>query len=89
MLFADDMPHTIGCKAILAGIEAMIAVLRDLEQGRLNPVPQWTVPNPRLCLRKDYHPLQIVELYKKIDGGLIRRYVERAKNASGRVRVVE
>ncbi len=88
-IVAEDMPHTIGAKAILAGIEAMIAVLRDLEQGRLEPVPQWTVPHPRFYLRKDYHPREIVELYKKIDGGLIRQYVERAKDAAARVRVVE
>lgn len=85
-IVADDMPHTIGCKAILAGIAAMIAVLRDLEQGRLNPVPQWTVPHPRLYLRKDYHPREIIELYKKIDGGLIRRYAE---HATGQVRLIE
>jgi len=85
-IVAEDMPHTIGCKAILAGIEAMIAVLGDLEQGRLNPVPQWTVPHPRLYLRKDYHPREIIELYKKIDAGLIRRYAE---HATGQVRLVE
>ena len=65
--------------------EAMIAVLRDLEQGRLNPVSQWTVPDPRLYLRKDYHPRDIVELYKKIDEGLIRRYVE---HGAARVRLI-
>ena len=85
-IVVDDMPHTIGCKAILAGIEVMIAVLGDLEQGHLSPVPLWTVPNPRLYLRKDYHPQEIVDLYKKIDGGLIRRYVE---HASGPIKLVE
>lgn len=85
-IVANDMPHTIGCKAILAGIDAMIAVLGDLEQGRLSPVAQWTAPNPRLYLRKDYHPQEIVDLYKKIDGGLIRRYVE---HASGPIKLVE
>ena len=85
-IVGDDMPHTIGCKAILAGIEAMIAVLGDLERGRLSPVPQWTVHHPRVYLRKDYHPRDIVELYKKIDGGLIRRYAE---HGTARVKLIE
>lgn len=88
-IVADDMPHTIGCKAIAAGIGKMITVLRELAQGRLTPVPQWEVPNPRLYLRKDYHPRQVVELYKKIEGGLIPRYVERAAQVAPRVRLVE
>ncbi len=86
---ADDMPHTIGCKAIVAGIEKMITVLGELEQGRFAPVPQWQVPDPRLYLRKDYHPRQVVELYKKIEHGLISRYVERAAEVAPRVRLVE
>lgn len=86
---ADDMPHTIGCKAIMAGIEKMITVLCKLEQGRLAPVPQWEVPDPRLYLRKNYHPRQVVELYKKIEHGLIPRYVERAAEVASRVRLVE
>jgi methionyl-tRNA formyltransferase len=84
-----DRPHTIGCKAILAGIEAMFAVLHDLERGKLAPVPQWEVPNARVYLRKDYHPRQVVELYRKLDAGLIPQYVERASEVAGRVRLVE
>ena len=86
---ADDMPHTIGCKAILAGIEKLIAVLDDLDRGSLKPVPQWEVPNARLYLRKDYHPRQVVELYRKIDAGLIPRYVKRAAQVAGQIRLVE
>ena len=88
-IVADDMPHTIGCKAILAGIMAMITVLKDLEGGVLHPVPQWKVERPRLYLRKDYHPRQVVELYRKIDAGLISRYAERAAQVADRVRLIE
>jgi methionyl-tRNA formyltransferase len=87
-IVAEDRPHTIGCKAILAGIEAFLAVLADLEQGTLEPVAQWEVPNPRLYLRKDYHPRQVVELYRKIDAGLIRRYAEQARQRAERIRLV-
>ncbi len=88
-IVGDDRPHTIGCKAIVAGIEAMLAVLWQLEHGELTPVPQWEVPNPRLYLRRDYHPRQVVELYKKLDAGLIPRYVARAAEVAGRVQLVE
>ncbi len=85
---AADMPHTIGCKAIQAGITAMIGVLADLENGVFNPVPQWPVPNPRLYLRKDYHPRQVVELYRKIEAGLIRDYVAAGCARTERIRLV-
>jgi folate-dependent phosphoribosylglycinamide formyltransferase PurN len=88
-IVAEDMPHTIGCKAIIAGIEKMIAVLRDLDRGHIAPVPQWDVPNPRVYLRKDYHPRQVVDLYRKLDAGLIPRYVRRAKAVADRMRLVD
>ena len=86
-IVADDAPHTIGCKAIVAGIEAMIAALNDLGRGALKPVPQWKPANARLYLRKDYHPRQIVELYRKLDEGLIRRFVERSAKSPPPVRL--
>lgn len=85
----DDMPHTIGCKTIEAGIDAMLAVLERLTLGELQPVQQWEVPNARLYLRKDYHPRQVVELHRKIDRGLIKDYVSRAKSVRHRMRLIE
>lgn len=88
-IVADDRPHTIGCKAILAGIDAMIAVLQGFQAGTARPVPQWMAPNARLYLRKDYHPRQVVELYRKLDAGLIPRYVQRAEAVRNRLRLLE
>jgi methionyl-tRNA formyltransferase len=86
---ALDRPHTIGCKAILAGIRAMIAVLGDVRDGRCEAVPQWPVAHPRLYRRRDYHPRQVVELYRKIEAGLIRDYVARAARTAPQVRLLE
>jgi len=86
---ADDTPHTIGCKAIAAGVEAMIAALQDLEAGRGTAVPQWEVPNARLYLRRDYDPRQVVELRRKIEAGLIGKYVDRAERVAPAVRLIE
>ncbi len=88
-IVADDGPHTIGCKAIVAGIDVLLAVLRDLERGGVEAVPQWDVPRRRLYLRKDYHPRQVIELYHKLEAGLIAEYVKRARQAATQVRLVE
>jgi len=88
-IVANDAPHTIGCKAILAGIEAMIEVLNRLTRGELKPVTQWKVPTARLYLRMDYHPRQVVDLYRKLDDGLIPRFVEREAQSPSRIRLVE
>ncbi len=88
-LLPDDPPHVIGCKAILAGIDAMANVLRGFAAGgRLEGVSQWTVPNPRLYLRRDYHQRQVVELYGKIADGLLRDAIHRA-NAAPPPRLVQ
>jgi len=88
-IVADDRPHTIGCKAILAGIAAMIEVLERLDRdGQVTGVPQWTEPKAKLCLRKGYDPRQVVELYRKIDCGLIERFVQRGAGKGNRLRLV-
>ncbi len=74
----NDRPHTIGCKAILAGIDAVKRSLADFAADTLKSVPQWEVPDPKLYLRKDYHPRQVVELYEKLKRGLISDYAKRS-----------
>jgi len=85
---AEDQPHTIGCKTILAGVGALLDVIRAWEGGSLHPVKQWTVDSPRFYRRRDYHPRQVVDLYRKLKSGLIERYVERAALVAPRVRLV-
>ena len=88
-IVADDQPHTIGCKAIVAGIEAMVAVVRDVEDGRARAVPQWKPRHARLYLRRDFHPRHVVELYEKLKNGLIARYLERAEELSSQLALIE
>ncbi len=85
---ADDMPHTVGCKAILAGIEKVIQSLEEVESARLVTVPQWPVENARLYLRKDYHPSQVVRLYELIEAGLFPNYVARKDRARNAFRLI-
>jgi methionyl-tRNA formyltransferase len=88
VITAEDLPHTVGCKTILIGIELMIQTLRELEAGTLTAVPQWKVENPRLYLRKDYHPEQVVRLYEIIEAGLFRDYAARRDAVEAWVRLV-
>jgi len=85
----NDMPHTIGCKAILAGIEKMKLALTELADDRLPTVPQWPVEHPRLYLRKDFHPRQVVQLYQKWSQGLLARYLKRAQQARESAPIIE
>ncbi|MCP4251676.1 MAG: hypothetical protein GY778_31965 [bacterium] len=85
---ADDQPHTVGCTAIQAGVIKLVQALRELSAGRLVTVPQWPVTNPRLYLRKDYHPSQVVELYRMIEQGLFPRYVARKHRVENAMRLI-
>lgn len=87
-IVAGDRPHSIGCKAIMAGVDAMLASLEELQAGTLRTVPQWPVDTARLYLRRDYHPRMVVQLTRMVEGGLIERFVERAAERLQRVHLV-
>ena len=72
-----------------AGIDKFLHVLPEWDAGRRTPVPQWPVPNARVYFRKDYHPLQVVELYKRLESGMIARYVEQARHQAAGFRLIE
>lgn len=85
---ADDLPHTVGCKAILVGIEKVIQSFEEMQAGTLQPVPQWNVNNPRLYLRADYKPAHVVKLYELIESGLFPRYAARKHQLAAQVKLV-
>jgi len=85
---ATDMPHTVGCKAILAGIRKVIQSLAEFQRGTLVTTRQWSQPNARLQLRKDYHPKQVVRLYELIEAGLFPEYVTRKHHVENAFRLV-
>ena len=87
-IVADDMPHTVGCKAILAGLEKLIQAVEELAAGKLTAVPQWPVPDGKLYLRKHYHPSQVVKLYEMIEDGLFPKYVARKHHVRDAMRLV-
>lgn len=83
-IVAGDTPHTIGCKAIEAGTDAMIEVLQNLDH--LTPIPQRDVALLKPpYLRKDYHPREVVELHETFDGTM-ERYLKEDREAPSLVR---
>jgi hypothetical protein len=87
-IVAEDLPHTVGCKAILAGVEKLVRALEELASGRLVTVPQWPVEHARLYLRRDYHPSQVVRLYEMIEDGLFPKYVARKHLVENQMRLI-
>ena len=87
-ILVDDMPHTVGCKAILAGIDKMIQALTELEAGALVTTPQWPVPDAKLYLRAEYHPTQVRTLYELIAAGLFPKYVSRKPRVQDTFRLI-
>ena len=87
-IVADDMPHTVGCKAILAGIDKMIQALTELESGALVTTPQWPIRDAKLYLRADYHPSQVRALYELIAAGLFPNYVSRRHRVQDTFRLI-
>jgi folate-dependent phosphoribosylglycinamide formyltransferase PurN len=87
-IVAQDLPHTVGCKAIQAGVGKIEQALEELAAGQLVSVPQWPVPNGRLYLRQDYHPEQVVRLYRLIEDGLFPKYVARKQRVENAMRLI-
>ncbi len=87
-IVADDTPHTVGCKAIIAGVAKIIQSLAEYEAGIMPAVPQWPIETPRLYRRRDYHPSHVVNLYDMLADGLFRKYVERAPHVANSFRLV-
>jgi len=88
-IVAHDGPHTVGCKAILAGIEALSRALTEFEAGRMETVPQWPAANSKLYLRRDYRSSHVVQLYEQIASGLFSKYAERRVRVEHAIRLID
>lgn len=70
---AADSPHSIGCKAIEAGFEAVLKTLADVELGRLVTNPQNREETIFVCRRKDFSADAVREARHNISNGLIAK----------------
>ena len=68
-----DGSHEIGCRAILAGAEALATVLVDYVAGGLRPVPQ--SPGGRVYRNADFDARAVQELWRRLKDGMVVEYL--------------
>ena len=71
---ADDGSHEIGCRAILAGAEALAGGLADHVGGRMTPAPQ--APGGRVYRNADFDAHAVKRLWAQLESGLVADYLQ-------------
>jgi methionyl-tRNA formyltransferase len=69
-----DRNHDIGCKAIIAGTEAMIEAIRRYDAGEIEPRRQ--DPGGKVYKRADFNVEAVERMWRNLDKGMIEAYVE-------------
>jgi folate-dependent phosphoribosylglycinamide formyltransferase PurN len=72
-IVAGDRNHDIGCKAIIAGAEAMIRALNAYDQKQITPQPQ--APSGKLYRRKDFNVEVVRDMWRNLDQGMVESYL--------------
>jgi folate-dependent phosphoribosylglycinamide formyltransferase PurN len=75
----EDRNHDIGCKAIIAGTEAMITTLKEYEAGKIKPRPQ--PEGGRLYKRADFNVEAVRQMWRNFDAGMIEAYLAEPERA--------
>ena len=70
---AGDGSHEIGCRAILAGAEALATGVPAYMAGGLKPMPQ--APGGRVYRNADFDAHAVQELWRRLDEGLVADYL--------------
>jgi methionyl-tRNA formyltransferase len=68
-----DRNHHIGCKAIIAGAEAMIEALSTYDQKQITPQPQ--ASGGKLYHRKDFNVEAVRKMWRNLDQGMVETYL--------------
>jgi methionyl-tRNA formyltransferase len=69
----EDGAHEIGCRAILAGADAAVGALIDYSNRHLEPRVQ--SGEGRLYRNKDFDADAVVELWRRLESGMIPDYL--------------
>jgi hypothetical protein len=83
-----DHAHDIGCKAIIAGVEGLLAVLRASEQRgfeRGRPQPPGA---GRLFRRRDFSAEAVARLRANLEAGMVPAYLEKKVERDARYPLV-
>ena len=76
-----DRNHDIGCKAIIAGTEAMIATIKDYAAGKIKPQSQ--IEGGKLYKRTDFNVEAVRKMWRNFDEGMIAAYLAESDRADG------
>jgi len=85
-----DNAHDIGCKALIAGAEVLLAALPEYAHGGLRPVPQ--PPGGKVYRHKDFEAAPgaaITELRRRFSEGMIPEYLAHKPVRDERFLIVE
>jgi folate-dependent phosphoribosylglycinamide formyltransferase PurN len=74
-----DRNHDIGCKAIIAGAEAMITTIKEYAAGEIKPQPQRE--GGRLYKRADFNIEAVRQMWRNFDEGMIESYLAEPERA--------
>jgi folate-dependent phosphoribosylglycinamide formyltransferase PurN len=72
-LSAGDRNHDIGCKAIIAGTEVMIATIKDYAADKIKPQPQ--IEGGQLYKQADFNVEAVRQMWRNLDDGMIAAYL--------------
>jgi len=73
----DDNIHTLGCKVIVEAVNALMTILKRIENGDdLKRKHQWKVENERYYRKKDVTEEIIKKCYDNMNSGIVQRYAE-------------
>jgi folate-dependent phosphoribosylglycinamide formyltransferase PurN len=72
-LSSGDRNHDIGCKAIIAGTEVMIATIKDYAADKIKPQPQ--IEGGQLYKQADFNVEAVRQMWRNLDDGMIAAYL--------------
>jgi folate-dependent phosphoribosylglycinamide formyltransferase PurN len=76
---AGDRNHEIGCKAIIAGTQAMIEALKAYDAGEITPQPQ--ASGGKLYRRADFNVQAVEKMWRNLDEGMVEAYLQDPQRA--------
>lgn len=73
-----DTVHSVGCKTIIAGANALVACLNKIESGKdLKRIKQWKAPHERYYKNADFTDDVLSSYLEKLNNGLIEKHLRK------------
>lgn len=77
----DDNTHTIGSKCAMLGADLTVKVISKFLAEGETPRYKQDLESGFLCKKKDFTKEVVLEIYKKIEDGVVRNYLEKTSKA--------